>query len=696
MFSWATRTQKQHSEEALFQEEPSALQRHFDLYDARCRQLSNNHEEETAAKKGGLLPKLRRAFEAATTTHNGSFPVAATLEETAFEACESYSLADESESCTSFAIAESCSSYLSYNMSRVDEDEDELLDESVVSAEDTYTSEADSVFSDAFRDMVSFGNLQEENDKVRDDVWLLTRNMKEIEISDGSNSQISAPSSAKKLFSSLKRKFHNQSSTPFQEEEINFGDDCSQKSIVEKKQIFVENGVDRCDSNRSLFRSNRRGLWNNMDSQSSIPGPDKKKKKKGSRKKAKQKAGHPKKNRRYQDPLKQLSLTHEKMEQCQRPFSPSKAFGIMRNRKQHDEATTSRRGIFSYSKSFDDPKEPLVEPTRQANNMMMADDNSVNDENCPTIPTPTSMVLRETSMGTNMPQLLEENNDIEKHLSSTSLQQNDGIKQQSGVLSTSSLDISVKIKGNSNRKTTSKDISKFKFKSPKRDTPRVFWGDDKDENKNTVDQEEPRVLYTDEGEVHAIIHPRPADAQMSSSSESDSHDRQQRHRNDDVHSSNSGVLNHLFHSELSTLYEESSSLECSSGSPSSAGANSTIANSVTKRSAVTFDSSLLHRKLESSSFSSADDNMTKETATTAASTKSNGSRKLQPTRRKSPGTSVSTAGSNRSQGSFVDDCEVQMRWEYSLGKMNGYAGQWRQQMPLMNEEELSSDYVAEI
>jgi hypothetical protein len=153
------------------------------------------------------------------------------------------------------------------------------------------------------------------------------------------------------------------------------------------------------------------------------------------------------------------------------------------------------------------------------------------------------------------------------------------------------------------------------------------------------------------------------------------------------------VLNHLFHGELSTLYEESSSLECSSYGNSSTSASTVGAASVVAPSAQECSSTT--DSIASLATVVPDDDSSKEAVTTTSS-KNHRRKKKTNVEEKHAGASVSTGGSNRSQESFVDDCVVQMRWEYSLGRMDGYSEQWRQPMPLMNEEELSSDYVAEI
>jgi hypothetical protein len=172
-----------------------------------------------------------------------------------------------------------------------------------------------------------------------------------------------------------------------QDEEIRFGDDSSQQSLRGKKQLFSENNENSPSSttNRTrnrpvLFKNSRRGLWSNMTSQST-PKSEKQATRTKKRRGKKKPSGRSKTKPRYEDPLKQLSLTHEKMAQSQGPFSPSKAFGILRNRRQIGNENKNEYASYPQDIVLD---EPLVELPSQPN-VSFLDENGINDENCPAV-----------------------------------------------------------------------------------------------------------------------------------------------------------------------------------------------------------------------------------------------------------------------------------------------------------------------
>lgn len=240
--------------------------------------------------------------------------------------------------------------------------------------------------------------------------------------------------------------------------------------------------------------------------------------------------------------------------------------------------------------------------------------------------------------------------------------------------------------------TTEQLYSGFKFKSPKNDTPRIVWGENASEDDE--EGEEPRVLYTDEGEIAAIIHPKPRRQDEDGGFPEDPED---------------SVFHHLFHSELSTLYEESSSLEASTFATLSHSRSSSSGehHTNTHRGGVPKTS---QQRLSVRDAAAAIDASSVSSASTGVSSKGHHCEN-QPPATSSPRTSADQrkqvldesredSGSTRTNGSAKRgssevDAEVQMRWEISLRMMEN-SGQWRQPMALMNTEELSIDYVAEI
>lgn len=643
--SWVTALQRPqqtvHHADIGLGEEPSVLQRHINLHNER-------RKSQTTAALVGILPKLKRAFESATSLQRGSFPVA-TPEETAFEAYDG-SFADtddeEEKSLSSYSIAESsCGSYLSYNMSRVDEEDDEM-DESVMSATDA--SETDSIFSDAFREMVTFGSCNEDQ-KIRDNIRLLS-----TDIPLTSNGRCDEPVSISNTFlrrvsllSHIKRKPHLQSVKSREEEEIYFGDyafceknGSEQVSGGQKKErkngsrsrSIVKRIKGRSDGN--IFGSNNKKLLAHENDK------DTNKRKHRKRKKGKLAASTTK-----SDPLRELSICHEQMEICQTRVTPNEATNLLRHGMRLQPPTT---GIQGHAHHYNNTRGSAGMMSPRSQLWYSADDNNVNDEN------------RHCDAEFAVPSLTTDEPSNTKKLQQEKASR---INQVNKVIS--------KGKSHIELKTSSKHVAKFKFSSPKKDTPRVFWGEDK---VVTDEKEEPRVLYTDEGEVHAIIHPRPLAPESEKKKEL---------------SLSNNVLDHVFHSDLSTLYEESS-LEYSSSGNLSVCAFSISNNSATAYPLKNCSSNSI---LESASSSFSLDDRTNERVLSDLGSEE----KTRVENKHSMASAATRSGQSRS--SSIDDCDMTMRREFSLGVTNQSEnpGRWRQKnMPFMNGEELSNNYVAEI
>jgi hypothetical protein len=313
-----------------------------------------------------LIPKLRWAFEVATNSAsgNGSFPVVhdpipplEVPEETAFEACDS----------VSYCQSQTSASGLSYNMSRIDEDDDMMS--FVESFASPCNSDADSFFGRSIRDMA---HLETATEKDRDDVWLLSPKIAHLnQLGTSPQHQLfsnalrsptgSIRSRVPVLVLSSDRStgphhlWHHKPRRPVQlswgaeqqdgefEEEIQFDDDC----------FLIENNRDQLlaspatgfghelDENRNtgniitrltLGRKRAHMIGKNLKEMvwNSNPATDTRQKGKSSKRKPPKANTHKTKKKQAspmslsrshlqsEDPLKELSRCHEKMSQNQR------------------------------------------------------------------------------------------------------------------------------------------------------------------------------------------------------------------------------------------------------------------------------------------------------------------------------------------------------------------------------------------
>jgi hypothetical protein len=665
MLSWVTGIQKHQ-----IRKQPSLQQQEF-AFDPP--HLSFQDEKPNKPhKRGGLLPKLRRALESATNNHNGSFPAEESNDEAAFEACDSNSYC-------SMSVTDSCASNLSYNMSRVDEDDET---EHGIRSPNSVSETDSSVFGHAFREMIRFGKVQEK--KERDDVWLLSTDLGEHQNeSEPVPEEPATPSSILRkvpvlVLSGLPDRQMRQNNigrsqssltswhddVDDDEEEIDFGGDSSMESFSRETEFFKggeyedmvennnKNSMQRFHRSRSrpqIFGNNIKDNWNNFENRKKGKGGASAKRK---HRRRKRKVKSP--SSAQEDPLKQLSRCHEQMSQSQRPFSPSKAFSLIRNRRQREENTTfDEKGYSLYSKASSMEDEPLGSLT------------------C--LSSQTNASEPGYTLGTNSLAYSEDQSDPDDE-QGTLESSSDGCENE---LETS-LRQAPKIKiGEPQARSAGKKKTRFKFRSPRRDTPRVFWGEEGREDDESGEEVEadPRILYTSEGDVAAIIHPRPP-----------SRRRQEKAQ------PKKGVF-HLFHSELSTLYEEASSLESSSFGASSIGANS---NRRCPTSSLLLGESFSSSEGESQSKENAPD-ADQRSAHNCQETKAEEPVDLAHRTEKPPLI-------RHKEEALVDECEMKLRWEFSLGLVDTSGDdddkqEWSKPlagMTMMNEEELSSDYVAEI
>jgi len=691
---------------------------------------SKPSSSSTSTRRGAgisLLPKLRRAFESATISGSGSFPIKAAdarcrspPEETVFEACES-PMSVRSNQSAAHSVAESyasAASTCSYNMSRIDvgnETDSVYTPRSTTSTSSKAASEsgsdADSFFGMPFREMVHFGKTNHEaTKKDYANVWLLSNddeiNQEINDLSNKSNYNLTSPTGslrsrvpvlvlsgnpdreilqalAKSETMTTPQRYRNGRHLS-EEEEIDFGDDTNLIGDTLSDKLPYVNNPENIPSTEESFLGGRRknnanstfmkrfqmgrnraqtmignnlkGMWNSMEG--SNQNKSKKTTKRTRRPKKKYTASPSKKKPSLyvnaEDALADLSRYHEKMSQVQNAFSPIKALSRIRDRA--------------------DAENPVYEPCSSYSH----DERSIIS----------SLSNYSSTHGAILPPQLSNSRSADSD-GSNKHEQNSSDDQTNGTSGESS----------------SKGFN-FKFKSPRNDTPRIIW-DEQDDSEEVI--EGPRVLYTDDGEVAAIIHPTT---------------NKPEHRRS---SSRSSLIQHVFHSELSTLYEESSSLESASslGAAALGSASSLEANSAKTDIQVQANAS------GDPSTSSASDeycSSVSESVTTNGSNSHQGSstenrpphlqeHHAHPQQHQQRGrhhqnsrhqhhhhghhqdynkpASPSKSINQNDAGSFSDDREVKMRWEYSLGLIDG-SDHWRQPMALMNTEELSSDYVAEI
>ena len=602
---------------------------------------------KASRRVGTLLPKLRRAFETATiNSTSGSFPTGSP-EETAFEACDSNSI----QSVYSQSLADiSCATGLSYNMSKIDDESIQEACDAAFSPHDA--SETDSFFGAPFRDMVSFGDFITEKKEPSDDVWLLSPSeLCEQRIQGDRNNIYSrrlltsptgsilqrVPVVVLPVSSRSKSNDMKWNEDMEDEDEILFVD---QNSVLPN---IASASANNATSETGGFDDKHHGSLRNR---AQIFGSNIREiwNKRDGRKKGKEKvfsrrSQHSKRNQpssrppiQSQDPSKELSSCHDKMAQQQITFSPAKAFSKKIRGRK-------RRGEFL--------------PDMDDGTGYALDYISSKDEES-----------AESTIARN------------DHLSSKASAAQDTTKQAA----------------------LEEQNTEFKFKSPRNDTPRIIWGGKappEEEGEEEEEEEEPRVLYTDDGEIAAIIHPRPR--------------RGRQHQDGGFpEDPDESVFHHLFHSELSTLYEETSSLEASTFATISHSRSSSLGE--TKNS-----------KKQGLAAQASQENSHKPTVATISDPLSLTSKSKDTQSENQPPSpplaSNQACSSNLQQGtkhsleseekheskcitsekkvSYTDDSEIQMRWEFSLGMMDT-SDQWRRPMALMNTEELSNDYVAEI
>lgn len=624
-------------------------------------------------RRVGLLPKIRRAFEVATHASNGSFPVQEPMappspsEETAFEACDSFS------QCQS--VAESFATFASYDMSRIDDPDAIEACDSV--APSPTASETDSLFGVSLRDMVQMDGKVKE----RDDVWLLSCD-DDIKVDCPPPAEIKSPTgiilsrvpvlvlpghpdTKLKHNEAVASKWEDDDDNN-EEEEIDFGDNtflisatedhfsdnrrkegCSDENQTTNVLKRFNKGRDRAQ----MLRKNFKGIWSSStDCGKRVKQAQRRYRYHNTKKRVSQ-SKSPRSSRYDVDPLKELSKCHERMLENQQPFSPKRAFSRIRDQmrrnnasedgsfRQHSALLSASSSVSSAGVSSDDEASEVTLPSTLFPNIS----GSTTLDACPT----------------DKEELLER---TESDSSESSLSFSQG-----------TLDVD-------NRSTTTKEPRpptsfKIKFKSPRNDTPRIVLGD---EIAEADSGEEPRALYTDEGYVEAYIHPKNSCRSMDSR----------------------GSLNHVFHSELSTLYEVSSSLESASFSTVSGSRTSTEATSLDPN-AGNFPSSapILHTGGSSSITTTSENSSNQESMENRPPVTEKASIRLTTHQDQHPNPikSGSVEGNGQLNDDFeIDDCEVKMRWEFSLGLMED-TGHWRRSdMSLMNTEELSHDYVAEI
>ncbi|CAB9502128.1 expressed unknown protein [Seminavis robusta] len=725
----------------------------FGLCDRQQRKDKKGAPKRQNASNG-LIPKLvRRAFEAAThnnTGHNGSFPTPEAplrpidvAEETAFEACDSVSLSGQSQTSLS------CHTNLSYNMSRIDEDDGAT---STINPELSFAdsmlpspsnSEADSLFGIPIREMAQADANQE---KDRDDVWLLsTKGTDDIEASlQQHGHDVKSPTGSilnrvpvlvvpgtdrqESSDNPLVAIIWAGDSNVEDEEEIQFGDN---SFLIEDLQAPLSSPTARCirdfDENRNngnittrftfgrksaqlIGRNLKDLMWSHSNDGKRRGGKGHSRKSQatrlsGHRKKRKQPS--PRQSSRIrlhcEDPLQELSRCHEKMSAGGRPFSPKNALNRVRDWKRRDPDSSSTSPCGECSSKY------VLHPL----DSMQSELSTPSALSSPRILNTFSEITAS-----------EKNDDDDQHTSTriqntfseiTASEKDDDDQQTRSDLSSPSIEnSSLSITSTQKSKewelavaptTTSTGTFKIKFRSPRNDTPRIMLGDKNDAEAS----DEPRVLYSSEGNVEAIIHPKepvrqeeaPPQAQAQPEQEHEHEHEQPLIQDghlcfrgffpsaDPLNSS----LNHVFHSELSTLYEVSSSLESASfGNYSSAGSEESASKCAahdparlrTMSSSTSSDSTSKHYLAHQNHI------VGKDASSTTAVAHVDGA---EDTRSSS---SVSGATLDRY---YTDDCEVKMRWEYSLGMAVSMdaADQWRQPvMGLMNTEELSNDYIAEI
>jgi len=658
----------------------------FGLHDGETEENSNF----SVRRMGHLLPKLRRAFETTSISSNiGSFPTAP-LEEIALEARDSWSC-DQS---TTMEDNMSCATGLSYNMSKID-------DETIQEACDTVsspTSETDSFFGTAFRDMVKFGDFTPGEKHSMDDVWLLSSEGKKEDTLDrerppnsifkpSTNDFVSStgktlpnirvqtlPPSSQSMSNNIK----GNGELEDDEEEIDFLNPYGRPNSItsastegddsygfHNSYATTNNGSLR--TRASLFSNNFRGLWSNK----AIDKTRKKKDKFQSRKNRRSKRKSP-----VHDPLKELSKYHERMALNQKPFSPAKAFKKMGERKNRGQLLPDDISVRAQDFSASNDEESVVSAlsTYSISAMDIGDG---------------SLFYASSIGGANI-----------------SEDRSKGSQSVDGKRSTATL-----------------QRSAFRFQSPKNDTPRIVW-----DNKAPMEEDdEPRVLYTDEGDIAAIIHPKPSKRKKEVAAVY----RRQDEDGGFPEDPGEGTFHHLFHCELSTLYEESSSLETSTFATLSHSRSSSSGEAISKAQRSAHRANQKKIMLAKQSIvvtTAASDDTSSSISSSAQSSKEHvceneaplqqrphphhhtssvaplGGKQLleernylNHTNKMNLKTTASVAPAAGAADDIImdnnDDIDNDIRWEVSPG---GSMHQWRQPMALMNMEELSDDYVAEI
>lgn len=616
----------------------------------------HHQQHQETKRRTGFLPKIKRAFEAATYASNGSFPVqepprspGEESEMTAFEADDSVS------QCTSQSVADSCTTLASYDMSRIDADAVPAMEPCDLVHPSPTASDVDSLFGVNIRDMAT--QESGEGGEDRDDVWLLSTT-DDIRV-DAPPTELKSPAASilskvpvlvlpvlpertaksNRISNTINENWVVESES---EEEIEFDDSTCLISESEDQQNLIGNSDENRNNNimmrAQILGKNLKGIWSGTDCGKRVKLA-KRKYRKARKKKSKQKASSSPPPQSM-DPLKELSKCHEKMLQNTKPFSPKRAFSRMRDRIRKD---------ISHDSSHERQHAVLLSMSSSVSSVDEASELTLPSELYPSISNNTTLTLDAGPSAASDKAVASSHPSQESPNSSTN-----AVKEP-----------------HSGRKNHSKPPPSFKinFKSPRNDTPRIVLGD---EVSASDSGEEPRALYTDEGYVEAYIHPKICSSGSMSSRNS---------------------LNHVFHSELSTLYEVSSSLESASFiSTASASAASTEATSMCATAGnnsrhLPFQTASSSTTSESSSSTNQDETLISE------SSPSDTALLTEPNAKMHDQCSEIEADV---YDNFVDDREVKMRWEFSLGLMEDQ-GLWRQpNMPLMNTEEMAHDYVAEI
>lgn len=598
---------------------------------------------KASRRAGTLLPKLRRAFEtAAINSSSGSFPTASP-EETAFEACDSNSI----QSVCSQSVADiSCATGLSYNMSKIDDESIQQTSDVVFSPRDA--SETDSFFGAPFRDMVSFGEFVTEKKESSDDVWLLSpselreqraqgdgnkMDLREVLTSPTASILQRVPVLALPVSSRTKSNDMKWNEDTADDDEIHFVD---QHGVLPNTTSASANSA---TSERSSFDDNRHGSLRNR---AQMFGSNIREiwNRIDSRKKGKEKV------------FSRRSQRFKRNQPLSRPPTFSQSQEPLKELSSGQDKMAQHQIPFSPAKAF---TKKIKDRKRRGELLPDMDD------------------------GTGYPLDFISSKD-EESIESTSAR-NDNLNSK---VSTA--------EDTSKQASPGEQNTAFKFKSPRNDTPRIIWEGNVPPEKD--DDEEPRVLYTDDGEIAAIIHPRP---------------RRGRQHDDGgfPEDPNESVFHHLFHSELSTLYEETSSLEASTFATLSHSRSSSLGETKNSKKSVADKTSQensckstvatisdpLSRTSESKDAQSENQPPSPPLAINQTCS-SNLQQGAKPSLESDDKHEAKCIGSEKG-GSSPADSAVQIRWEFSFGMMDN-SDQWRRPMALMNTEELSNDYVAEI